>query len=176
MTEDEADDYAAWKTGRALSSVRAGARMMKEQSAIESTIEPLAKKLGLRIRVMYDSVSFGWHIDAGLGPTPRATYTFDEECFHMSTPGNSGVVADLITSALYDLQHRVFDEAAKRLGELDHRGRAYVLNKSDRDALFDMLRDATDHLHSRFVYAEGMQDAVDTQRRRYEALARKLFA
>lgn len=172
MTEDEADEYAAWKTGRELSVIRAGVRMQKEQTSLESQLNTIAKKLGLRIRVSYDAYNFGWCVDAGLASTPRSTYTFDEDFLVTCEPKH---LIDLFIQAMSDLQYKVFDDAAKRMSELDTRGRVYVLDKADRDTLYEMLRDAEDRLHTRFVYAEEGQNLAYEKSKRYQALFGKLI-
>lgn len=173
MTEDEADDYEAWAKKQSIADVRAAARSRSDERFLAQAVEPTAKKLGLKVHASYDPRGFCYCIDVGLTATPRKTYSFDED---LMSPDRVKYLPDLIARVLDELQCSVFDAAAKRMTELSARGRVYGrLDKDDKDTLFEMLRDATDRLYSRYVYAEGMQDAVDTQRRRYEALAGKLF-
>ena len=137
----------------------------------DNAIELLAKALGLRVRVTSDPVHRETCVDACLARTQRATYTFDEEIYALKAEHSD----DYFKRAMLDLQARVLDETAKHLSEIDGRGRVYRLEKADRDTAYEMLRDAIDHLHSRYVYAEDHQTQVDEKRRRYEALMKRLL-
>ncbi len=171
MTEDEADEYAAWKTGYTLATERASRISAAEQRALVSALEPIAKKLGLKINVEYDLLDFGWCIDAGLRQTgvTRAQCTIDEEALF-----DTKHKAELLTRVMYDLQASVFDATAKRLSELDDRGRTYTLSREDRYTLHEMLDEAT---KARYVpYGNtALGDVILDKRRRFQALVGKLF-
>ena len=171
MTEDEADDYEAWKTGRALSAVRGRRAFQLEHDAFRSAVEPIAKKLGLRINTLYDAYSTGWHVDACLLP-PRAGFTLDEELMMSCERVH---LADIILRELENLQSIIFDETAKKMTELDVRGRSYGLSKDDRNTLHEMFNDAADHLCRYPQYGDQTaKDAREATRQRYMALVVRL--
>lgn len=172
MTEAEADDYEAWKTQRDLVAVRARKQFHEEQLTLANAVGGVANKLGLKIRVSYDGADY--RIDAGMLQTGacRATCTLDEELLLTAAGADR---AEIVIREMENLQRLVFDETAKKMGELDARGRVYALDKDDKDTLYEMLRDAEDRLHARFVYADPELDLTREKRERYRALAGKLF-
>ncbi len=146
---------------------------MKGGADIENALEALAKELGIRVRVTREPRDSSWHIDASL-TTPRAGSSIDEDIL---LSNDKEAAAKLIYFEMERLQATLIETVAKRLGELDRRGRKYTLDMKDKGTLHEMLRDATDHLYSKY-YAPGdtaSYEAVEEKRRRYTLLARSLL-
>lgn len=116
--------------------------MQDEAARLEEAMRPLAKKLGMRFKVTYDSANFGFYIDSTMLPPPRATTTIDEGIV-VRQPAGSTYAADLLRGVAEDLQIRTFRDTAKRMTEHDARGAQYGLSEEDKRVLHAMFMDAT---------------------------------
>lgn len=136
---------------------------------IEEALAPLARKIGLRIKVIYDELNFGYYIDCAMIPPPRATHTIDASVF-LRQPAGSKALVDLMTAVLEDLQGRTFDATAKKMSELDFRGKQYGLSKADKHTLNDMFMDACNERLRDFSRADYGVKKTDE----YQALMSRL--
>lgn len=146
-----------------------GQRITDDALRLEDSLRQLAKTLGLRIKVTYDEVNFGYLIDSTLIPE-RATYTLDEEVL-VWQPSGSTAIADLLHEALRELQHLLHDQTAKAMTARDTGGRQYGLSKEDKHLLHDMLMDAINERMRDFSRAATNHKKVDE----YQALIGRLF-
>jgi hypothetical protein len=141
---------------------------------ILDTLAPTAAKLGMKI-ARVDSVpgDFAFRITARL-LSPAMCTEIDEEVFLVAKRETSSVY-DLLWSTLEDLQLRLHDQMRKQMQKNDVRQRGFVLSKEDKSLLHKMYTDAIAHLYSPYVPTEEQHNALEDQRRKYEALVGKLL-
>lgn len=132
MTELEAAEYADWWRNRAKHE-HAG-----DQSslALERGCRDLCRKLGLNVRVTYDSANDGFFFDCGLRSTPRAGVLIDQEMFYGAP---RVALADMVTYELTAARDKVFENARSTM--TTHDGRIASLTHTDRHALHELLMD-----------------------------------
>ena len=137
---------------------------------LESELQDTAARLGLRVKVTYDTDNLCFFIDCGLRQPPRANYSIDEEMF-VAQPSGSTVIADFLQRVLEDLQRRTYDAMREQLDRLDVRGRIVQLSKEDKHTLHDMYMGACDEALRDFHRAEAGVAKVD----KYQELIGRLF-
>lgn len=167
--------------------------MIIDPFKLEEILRPIAKSLGLRVKVTYnDSKSgypFSYCLDTALIPPARETYTVDEEMFmprynrlvnakgeEIGGPVSGQEVTELLIQLLRDMQLKLHDKTREQMDKLDCRERVVKLSRDEQHTLHDMLCSIEVAEMSRFKYG-GPQEAAQIPSRidKFRALVGKLM-
>jgi predicted RecB family endonuclease len=110
-----------------------------EARRLEDSLRDVAKRLGMRIRVLHDAFNLSYHVETALIPE-RAVCQIDEEM--IGSARNASALSDLMQRELEDLQCRLHDATRAAIAKRDVRGGHYVLTLEDKRLLHAMLDDA----------------------------------
>lgn len=138
---------------------------------LQQALQHAADKLGIKIKLSRSDIYDEYNVDATLPVTKRVSI---DPLVVFANRNNPAQVGDYVLRILEDLQTVLFDETARKMGELDVRRRTYRLSKDDKSALHDMFMDASEH-HWRY-HPHGQPTATSEKLQRYQALINKLFA